>query len=171
MGDDRMIQGQWWLFFALPIGLLFYTVYFPRLAWMNRFLIGVLMGYVAGYALAGFIGFLAPQIITSFKSPVTVYQPEGMPLGPNNFQALGVYWHPFSFIFVAVLLCVLAYFYFSVEHQRRWIRHPAHAGRYLLMIMLGAIFGTTVMGRFSLLIVRLEYLLNAVTGWFHFLTK
>ncbi len=41
------------------------------------------------------------------------------------------------------------------------IREPARAGRYFLMISLGAIFGTTVMGRFSLLIARLDYLLGA----------
>ena len=170
-GPEPIIQGQWWLFFALPIGLLFYTVYFPRLSWMNRLLIGVMMGYFAGYQMAGFIGILAPQITTSFKPPVTLYRPEGMPIGPNNFEFLGIYWHPFSLIFIAVLLCVLAYFYFSVEHRQRWIRQPAVAGRYMLMITLGAIFGTTVMGRFSLVIVRLEYLLNAFRDWFVMIFK
>ena len=33
------------------------------------------------------------------------------------------------------------------------------------MITLGAIFGTTVMGRFSLLIARLEFLIYTAQGW------
>ena len=60
-----------------------------------------------------------------------------------------------------MLICTFAYFFFSVEHRTHLIRQPARMGRYFLMISLGAIFGTTVMGRFSLLIARLDYLRDA----------
>ena len=161
-------QGQWWLFFALLIGLLFFTVYIPRLAWMNRFAIGVLMGYSAGNALQQFIGGIGPQIVTSFKPPVTVYQVEGAKIDANNFIAGGVWWHPFSIVFIIVLLCVFAYFFFSIEHKKYpALSKPANVGRYFIMITLGAIFGTTVMGRFSLLIARMDYLLDSFTGWWH----
>jgi len=164
-------EGQWWLFFALPIALLFYSVYFPRLAWMNRLLISTIIGYYAGYELAGFIGLLGPQITKSFKPPVTTYAPEGAATGANNFQFLGVYWHPFAIIFLVVLVCTLAFFIFSVEHRRRWISQPAIAGRYFIMITLGAIFGTTVMGRFSLVISRFQFLIEAVKDWWHLIFK
>lgn len=164
-------QGQWWLIFALLLGLLFFSVYFPRLAWMNRFAFGVLMGWSAGAALQMFIGLIGPQIVTSFKAPVTTYNLGDAAVSINNFPAFGLWWHPFALVFVVVLVCVLSYFFFSVEHRTRWIRRPANAGRFLLMITLGAIFGTTVMGRLSLLIVRLEYLKGAFVDWWHLLVK
>jgi len=163
--------GQWWLFFGLLLGLLFYTVYFPKLAWMNRFLLLIMMGLSAGAALQGFMGLIGPQLTSSFKAPVTHYTLTGAP-AMNNLQVGTSLWvHPFSIVFLFVLICTLAYFFFSIEHRSSWMRQPANLGRYFLMITLGAIFGTTVMGRFSLLIARLQFLLEAIGGWWHLLVR
>jgi len=158
-------EGKWWLFIALMLGLLFFTVYFPKLAWMNRFAIGVLMGWSAGLALQMFMGLLGPQLTASFRPPVSIYPPASGVADPNNLPFANLWWHPWTMISLVVLVLVLSYFFFSVEHRSHWIRRPAVAGRYLLMITLGAIFGTTVMGRFSLLIARLDFLIDAVKGW------
>jgi len=161
-------EGQWLFFLALPIGLLFFTVYFPKLSWMNRFAFSVLMGWAAGNALQQFIGFLAPQITAAFRPPVTAYAPDGYAAGPNNFMLFGLHVHPWWFISLLVLTCTMAYFFFSIDHKRAgWIRVPANFGRYFIMIALGAIFGTTVMGRFSLLIERLDNLMTTATQWAH----
>jgi len=69
-------EGLWLLFLALPMGLLFFTVYFPKISWMNRFLLGILMGWAAGNALQQFIGALAPQITAAFRPPITLYPTE-----------------------------------------------------------------------------------------------
>ena len=161
--------GQWWLFFGLLIGLLFYTVYFPKLAWMNRFALMIAMGLAAGAVLQQFMGTMGPQIVASFKAPITGYSLDGAP--PINNIAMGPHlWiHPFSLVFLFVLICALAYFFFSIEHRTHVMRQPANIGRYFLMITLGAIFGTTVMGRFSLLIARLQFLLDTLSGWWHLL--
>jgi len=171
-------QGQWWLFFALLVGLLFFSVYVPRLAWMNRLILGVIMGFFAGLGLQMFIGLIGPQITSSFKPPVTRYNPgepvpAGMPFDANNLRIGDSHWylHPFAIVFIVVLVCTLAYFIFSVEQRKGWIRKPANAGRYFLMITLGSIFGTTVMGRLSLLIARLEFVIASVQGWWHALVK
>jgi len=171
-------QGMWWYFFALLIGLLFFSVYVPKLSWMNRLVIGMLLGYVSGAAFQMFMGIIAPQITSSFKPPVTGYKPDtpapaGLPFDANNIQlgSTGWYLHPFSIVFLVVLICTLAYFFFSIEHTKGWIRRPSNAGRYLIMIMLGAIFGTTVMGRFSLLIARFEFLIEAFKGWWLLIFK
>ena len=51
--------GQWWIFFALPIGLLFFTAYVPKLAWMNRLAISTLMmGFYSGLAFTMFMGLI-----------------------------------------------------------------------------------------------------------------
>lgn len=166
-------QGQWWHILELLFGLLFFTVYFPKISWMNRFALGVLMGWAAGFVFRGFVSMYGPMITKSFKSPVTFYTPEGVSAGgahfdPNNIHLFGDVWiHPWAIVFFVVLICTLTYFFFSVEHRTKLVRQPAVAGRYFIMITLGAIFGTTVMGRFSLVIERLDFLLKAFQGWFH----
>jgi len=157
-------HGQWWLIFALLLGLLFFTVYFQKISWMNRFAISVLMGWAAGNAFQQFMGTLAPQIVASFRPPVTTYEVQGLPNG-DNYHAWNIWLHPWTLIALIVLVCTFAYFFFSLEHKYGWVRQPAKAGRYLLMITLGIIFGTTVMSRFTLLIGRLEYLRMAFIDW------
>ncbi|HEY3342569.1 MAG TPA: hypothetical protein VGK81_11145 [Anaerolineae bacterium] len=162
-------QGHWTLFFAFLLGLLFFTVYFPKLAWMNRFAIGVLMGFFSGMALQMFMGGLAPQLVAAFRPPVTKYSTVNGVVSPtlamNNIHVGSVWLHPWALLALVVLLCTLAYFFFSIEHRTRWIRVPSNFGRYFLMITLGAIFGTTVMGRLSLLIERLGFLIGLVKDY------
>jgi hypothetical protein len=159
-------QGQWWLVFAALLGLLFFTVYFPKLSWMNRFALGVIMGWAAGAALQMFVGLLGPQLVAAFRAPVTRYALANTPVSANNIPIGGGLWlHPFVLVAMVVLICTLTYFFFSVEHRARWIKQPALAGRYFLMITLGAIFGTTVMGRLSLLIARMDVMLRAFQDW------
>lgn len=159
-------DGQWWWWMALPIGLLFFTVYTPKWSWMNRFLISVMMGFFAGAALQTFMGTIGPQIAAAFRPPVTLYAIPTMDPGPNNWQiAPGVYLHLWWLLAFLIVLCVMAYFFFSVEHRAKWIRPPAVSGRALIMITLGVIFGLTVMGRFTLLIGRLSYLIQSVGQW------
>lgn len=145
--DDlrHCIGYRWWWAFAFVIGLMFYTVFSPRFAWMSRLALSVLMGFGAGYTFKGFLIEISPQIAKSFK-PIFVGL-DAWKVGVNNA------------IFVAVLLCVMIYFFFSVEHRHPVIREPARLGRWLLMLTFGIVFGNTVMGRFSLFISRLDFLL------------
>jgi hypothetical protein len=72
-----------------------------------------------------------------------------------------------NLLFVAILACVMCYFFFSFRHERApWVREPAKAGRWLLMVAFGATFGSTVMARFSLFIDRMQFLLG---DWLHLL--
>ncbi len=145
--DDlrHCIGYRWWWAFALVIGLMFYTVFFPRFAWMSRMALSLMMGFGAGYTFKAFTIEVGPQIAESFK-PIFVGL-DAWKVGVNNF------------LFVAVLLCVMVYFFFSVEHRHPVIREPARLGRWLLMLTFGIVFGNTVMGRFSLFISRLDFLL------------
>jgi hypothetical protein len=145
--DDlrHCIGYRWWWAFALVIGLMFYTVFSRRFAWMSRLALSIMMGFGAGYTFKGFIIEVGPHIEKSFK-PIFVSL-DAWKVGVNNA------------IFVAVLLCVMIYFFFSVEHRHPLIREPARLGRWLLMLTFGIVFGNTVMGRFSLFISRLDFLL------------
>jgi hypothetical protein len=161
-------EGYWGFFIALLLGLLFFTVYVPRLSWMNRFAICVTMGWAAGNALQAFMGGLAPQIVAAFRPPITAYAPADTTRDWNNVPLGHHIWvHPFTLIALVVLVCTLTYFFFSIDHKKSWIRKPANAGRYFIMITLGAIFGTTVMGRLSLAIDRLSFIITAGQHLFH----
>lgn len=134
---------------------------------MNRFALFVFMGWTAGNALQAFIGSLAPQITAAFRPPVTTYAASGENI-VNNAHFAGLWWHPWWLISIVVLTCTMAYFFFSIDHKKAgWLRIPSNYGRYFIMIALGSIFGTTVMGRFSLLIERLDNVIRTVDQWWH----
>ena len=60
---------------------------------------------------------------------------------------------------VVGMLCVLIYFFFSVEHKGV-LKPISYTGVIYLMIYFGASFAYTMMGRFSLLIERINFLIN-----------
>ncbi len=135
---------RWWWAFASVVGLMYYTVLSPRFGWMSRLSLSFLMSLsAAGYTFKAFAIEVPPHIQDSFR-PI---------FGTDFVTAIN------NAIFVGVLLCVMVYFFFSVEHRHILIRGPASLGRWLLMLTFGIVFGNTVMGRFSLFISRLDFLL------------
>jgi hypothetical protein len=141
-------QGAWYWVFAPLAASLFYFVYSRRLVWMSRLIIGMFMGLAAGNGLVGFVTLVGPQIAASIK-PVVVNPPGPVGLRPDINHIL----------FLITLITVMSYFYFSISHAGRAIGGSARLGRWLLMVTFGSIFGLTVMGRMSLLIDRLSFLI------------
>ena len=168
-------EGQWWLAMALVCGLMFYTVYFTRLAWINRLAIGILMGWSAGAVFKGFAGLMGPQLIAAFRPPVTSYAPSNLSVIQQSsdfmtkYSAIplggGFYFYPLETVSFIVLITVMSYFFFTINHKHEWIKKPANLGKYFMMITLGVIFGNTVMSRFSLLIGRLEFIRLTFQEW------
>lgn len=136
---------KWYWILALVCGSLYYTIFIPRFAWMSRLIIGAVMGLQSGYTFKAFVLTFYPQIAKSLRP---VYVPGDWSLTINNI------------IFVITLLCVLIYFFFTIEHRHPTIRTSARIGRLLLMVTFGLIFGNTVMARFSLFIKRLDFLIT-----------
>jgi hypothetical protein len=60
-------------------------------------------------------------------------------------------------IYLITLLSVLTYFLFSFEQKGKFLQGFTRTGRWLLMVGFGAIFGSTVMTRFSLVIDRMNF--------------
>lgn len=147
--DVMFVQGQWWWAFAFPAGMMFYFVFSKRNAWISKLMFGFLMGLGAGMAFQDFANMTIPQIRGSFKPIIPA---PGVPTGDaiNNF------------IFVFILITVMAYFFFSVDHKAKSMRGSAALGRWFLMFAFGAMFGSTVMARMALFIGRLDFM---ITGW------
>lgn len=151
-----MVQsGQWWWFFALPAGLMFYLIYSRKYVWMARLIIGIFLGLSAGMQFQQFAGQYFKQIEASFK-PIVPQAATATTKAVTMSGALN------NLLFMAVLVCVILYFLFSFEHDSPVVRRAAGAGRWMLMISFGAIFGSTVMARMALLIDRTHFI---ITRW------
>lgn len=150
----------------LPIGLMGYFVFSKRHSWMSKMPIGIILGLWSGQQVQVWWNRYGPQIQDSMKPIVpTVWSPPFVPntqgMAPNVAAAVGhnVYLSQAvtNLIFVVTLLAVMSYFLFSIEMKSKFMRGFTGLGRYLLMIGFGAIFGSTVMMRFSLLIDRMYF--------------
>ncbi len=137
-------EGRWWWAFALSAGLLFYLIYSKRYSWMSRLIFAVFFGFAAGQAFQFFASTYFPLIRSAINNPVV-----GVPV-PTAINNL---------LFIVILVSVMTYFFFSFE-QRGGVARVSRMGRYLLMFAFGAIFGSTIMARMSLLIGRVFFLLD-----------
>lgn len=157
----------------LPIGLMGYLVFSKKHSWMSRVPIGIILGVWAGQQPANFWRTYGPQLKSSM-TPVwpTTFSSFSQPaVTPENFAQLQRDVYPSeaigNLIAVITVLCVLSYFFFSFDLRNKFLQSTTKMGRYMLMIGFGAIFGSTVMMRFTLLIDRMyfiwiEWLSNAV---------
>ncbi|MHC4660108.1 MAG: hypothetical protein ACYS8W_00340 [Planctomycetota bacterium] len=144
-----------WIIFPL-IGLLWYFQLFrnPKWNWYSRIPIFFFMGYGAALAYKGFFNMMfakSPpgQVIDTLQRAVLPFTTVGFFDQVNNL------------LYILISMTVLSYFFFSFKHENNpLLRNSAKTGRYLLMIAFGAIFGTTVMGRMSLLIDRMYFLFH-----------
>jgi len=151
-------KGHWYWAFAAVLGSMFYFMYSGRHAWVSRVIFGLFMGLSAGLMFRDLYEIYFPQMGASMK--------------PIVGGSIGVWESINTVIFYVILLSCMTYFFFSFEHGNRVIRRTAAAGRWFLMIGFGAIFGATVMGRMTLFIGRVNFLVNewrpsVTSAWQH----
>lgn len=135
---DIIRDHKYWRLIPLLIGLLMYARFFRPVAWVSRIPMGFWLGVGAGYIFTKTPGVFLSQILATFLSLNTV----------NNI------------IFVAGVLAVTVYFYFTVPNNREPMKSVSQAGRLFLLVSFGAAFANTVMSRVSLLLGRLQFLLQ-----------
>jgi len=151
---DPMMGGQWWLFLPGLLGLMMFSRFSPKISWMSRVPLAVVMGITAGIFLTTQLhGFVLPQMQATMNTFVTA---KGF---ADYFLA--------SLIAVGVISTMI-YFYFSHEHVGV-LGVTAKLGIWFIMISFGAHFGYTVMGRVSLLIGRTQFLIEDWIGTFSYI--
>ncbi len=146
------------------IGVLMFSRFFKKTSWISRWPIAYYLGISAGVALPNYLqGFVIRQVAANMMDPRSIF---GMIFAGGGaasfFQGIG------QIIIIIGSICGLAYFYFSAEHKGIF-GGAAKLGIWILMIGFGATFGYTVMARISLLIGRLNYLIEwvgALSGFF-----
>jgi hypothetical protein len=132
------------LIFIIPavLGVLMFTRFVPKIAWLSRISLAFVMGNTAGiFLIQQLHGLVLPQVRNTFTAGL-------------NFSGL---------VIMVGVISTLVYFYFSKEHKGV-LGLTAGLGIWFIMISFGASFGYTVMARVSLLIGRAQFLL---ISWLH----
>ena len=159
-GQEGQPVNLWWLLCVIP-GLMWYFQLSKTKHWISKLVICTFMGMGCGMAFKGVFNILLGDRgqITQAIQPVFGVFADRVPPG-------GVWADVSGLLMLVISLCVLSYFFFSFRHERNpLLRVSSRAGRYFLMVCFGAVFGTTVQGRMSLLIDRLSFLFN---DWLQF---
>jgi hypothetical protein len=152
-----MVMAHWAWAALLPISLLAFFVFSTKNAWLSRIPIGIIIGLWSGQQLNAFYNRYLPQIADTAR-----------PIIPNTSgwavrgASPGVLTTPQAInnlILVVTFIVVLSYFLYSFEQKNKVVQRSALAGRWLLMVGFGVIFGTTMMTRFVLFIDRAYFLL------------
>jgi hypothetical protein len=145
---------------SLVLGLLLLTKPFKAISWLGSLSVAVLLGVGAALAIGGaLLGTLVPQVdaTADLTHYVTRYGPR-----------LGL----FSGIVVLVgTIGVLLYFHFGASREGRLTRFRdgivriwGGFGRWFIFVAFAAILATTFMSRLSLLVGRIQFLLDSVRG-------
>lgn len=161
--------GLWIYAILLPIGFMSYTVFSKKHNWMSRIPLGVILGIWSGQQIQSYFDTYGPQVRAGMKPifPTTsglIVPSSGVDpaiVGANVYISQAIS----NFLFMFTLVSVLSYFLFSFDVKNKAILKINTIGRYLLMIGFGAIFGTTVMMRFTLVIDRMYFI------WIEFFQK
>ncbi len=158
-GVNSLFSGpiQWnGLLVIIPgiLGVMMLLRLIPGAGWLSRWPLAFVVGYTAGLRLITFLMSNAMTQLQNSVEPIVRYSSTGALLGWESFNILLVTVGTFAGLF---------YFFFSQEHKGAFGR-VARIGTWFLMVTFGAAFGYTVMGRMSLLIGRLDFLMS---GWLH----
>ncbi|MCS7258761.1 MAG: hypothetical protein NZ601_05315 [candidate division WOR-3 bacterium] len=133
----------------LIFGLCYFTRFLPKVSWLVRLPMGLVLGFGAGAAI--------PAVIQAS----IIKQVQGAILTPDVFKRFDLtVWALISLIGV---ICTVTYFFFSRE-RGKVTKVMADLGIIFLMVGFGASFGYTVMARISLLIGRFQFLLRDWLG-------
>jgi len=161
-------MGYWIYAILAPIGLMAYFVFSKKHNWISRIPVGIIIGLYSGQQFQAWQNRYIDQVSDSVKPVVPTtsefFRPSPLTLTPDQLKTTGhtvfVSDAVSNLIFVITVLCVLCYFLFSFEVNNKLISRASLMGRWLLMIGFGAIFGSTVMMRFSLLIDRMAFVFD-----------
>lgn len=137
----------------LILGLLLFCRFVPRIGWLAQWPLAFVIGTTAGLKLVLFVDADFVNQIRNTIVPLIV-------MTDGQFQ----FWLSLRNIaLVTGVLASLTYFFFSVPH-RGWVGKLSRVGIWVLMITFGASFAFTVMGRITLLTLRLQFLLGDWLG-------
>ena len=148
LGLNPLLQdGRVVLVIPLALGVLLYTRYFKQVAWLGRFGMAMMVASGAGVVLRG-------SVQANFLDQLRATM---IPLNSLN-----------NVLLVLGVFASMSYFFLTTSYARHFrgsvTRMIPVFGKWVMMVAFGASFGNAVMGRLSLLIGRMQFLLRDVLG-------
>lgn len=151
---DPMLAGKWYLFIPGILGFLMFSRFSSKYSWLSRTSLAFVMGTTSGIFLVSSLhGWVLPQMRGAM-----------MGLGGTDGFTSAL----LAIVVVVGVISTLIYFYFSKEHVGL-LGGTAKVGIWFIMVSFGAHFGYTVMGRVSLLIGRVQFLVEDWVGSFDYI--
>lgn len=148
---EPLIAGKVLLIIPGIMGVLMFGRFSQQYSWISRVSLAFVMGTTSGIFLVTQLhGLVLAQMRSTMRSMA----------GSDGFADLLL-----SLVIVIGVIATLIYFYFSKEHKGI-LGGTAKVGVWFIMISFGAHFGYTVMGRVSLLIGRVQFLIQDWIGSF-----
>lgn len=136
-------EGKYSLIVPVILGVLLFTRWFPKIAWLSRISVAFMMGVAGAVSITGAISANFVKQIAATMIPL------------NSID---------NIIIVFGTVCTVAYFVFLQGKSpagQAWGRATTFLGdigKWVMMIAFGAAFGATVMGRLTLVMGRLQFL-------------
>lgn len=160
--DAASSDPQWLLLIPLLLGIMLLTKAKPETAWLGNLSLGFLLGVGAALSISGaLVGTLLPQAQGTAISLFAHVSAESEP----NEQLLQIV---SNIIVVIGTLGVLLSFHYLRDEQRPIARVRNSVlliwggmGRVLIWIALGALFAGLTLSRITLLVSRVQFLLDA----------
>ena len=149
--DPLLTGNHWVLIIPAILGILYITRFIPNLAWLSRYPIAFIMGSAMG---VGFPLTMKANVLRQLEGAMIPLYQQGMPWE----VVIG------NIVMIFGTLAALIYFFFSKPHKGPFFGTGSKIGIWVIMLGFGATFGFTVMGRISLLIGRVQFLLD---DWLH----
>ncbi|MFP4200644.1 MAG: hypothetical protein ACLFS8_04410 [Clostridia bacterium] len=145
-GVEPLMEGNLWFIIPMILGLMLFGRFSPGTRWMSYYPMGVIVAIGATLALRGAI---PANIIEQLQATM-------VPINSIN-RALVVFG----------TLATLTFFFFTLgamTNRNSLLFKFSLLGRWVLMVAFGAAFGNAVMGRTSLLIARIQFVLGDWLG-------
>ena len=141
------------------LGCMVFCRLIPKIAWLGRWPLAFVVGTTAGLKLVLFLNADFVRQIRSTILPLVVFSASASGSSELDWkQSIQ------NIVIVISVLSCLTYFYFSVEHKGL-VGRISRVGIWVLMISFGASFALTVMGRITLLTMRLQFLFDDWLGF------
>lgn len=129
------LKHQWFYIIPVLVGAGFLFRFSSKYSWLSNYPMAISMAITGMYIPMG----MNAGVLVQMRSAMIPWE------NINNFL---IFFGTFT---------ILMYFYFSKEHSG-WYGKLSRVGVWYMMIGFGASFGYTVMGRMSLLIGRIQFL-------------
>lgn len=149
---------DFWYILPTILGIMMVWRLSPKGGWISRWPLAFIIGAASGMKL---VVYLQADFIAQIKAAIAapLFMPMWDPSSGAYDGGLTFYMSMNSILLLVGTLCVLMYFFFSLEHKGV-VGRLSKLGIWTLMITFGAGFGYTVMGRVALLVGRFQFLVQ-----------